>query len=81
MSDFKSSTEFPWFPNSYVKIEKQGPSSIKLTANREGLLSLAEHLKLIANGEDKSAYYDQEPGDLEAGSLNMEIIKLQCNGR
>ena len=81
MNDFKSSTEFPWLPNSYVKIEKQGSSSIKLIANREGLLSLAEHLKLIANGEDKSVCYDQEPGDLEDGSLNMEIIKLQCNGR
>ena len=81
MNNFKSSTEFPWFPNSYVKIERQGPSGIKLMANREGLLSLAEHLKLIANGQDNSVCYDQEPGDLEDGSLNMEIIKLLCGGR
>ncbi len=81
MDSFKSSTEFPWLPNSYIKIEKQGPSSIKLLANREGLLSLSEHLKMIANGNDASVCYDEEPGDLEIGSLNMEIVKLLCNGR
>lgn len=81
MDDFKSSTEFSWLPNSYVKIERQGPSSIKLMANREGLLSLSEHLKLIANGNDNSVCYDEEPGDLENGSLNMEIVKLFCDGR
>ena len=81
MEKFKSSTEFSWLPNSYVKIEKQGPSSIKLMANREGLLSLSEQLKLIALGTDDSVCYDEDPGDLETGSLSMEIIKLSCTGR
>ncbi len=81
MSNFKSSTEYSWLPNSYVKIEKQGPSSVKLIANKEGLLSLSEQLREIALGNDESVCYNEEPGDLEDGSLALEIIKISCNGR
>lgn len=79
--NYKSSTEYDWLPNSFVKIEKQGETAIKLLANREGLLSLAHQFEQLANDKDFIICYDEDPGDLENGSLCLEVIKLLCDGR
>ena len=44
-------------------------------------MSLAKQLQIIADGLDNSVCYDEEPGDLENGSLALEIVKLFCDGR
>lgn len=35
----------------------------------------------IANGEIDSVFYDTDPGDLEEGSLFLQITKVQAEGR
>ncbi len=78
---YKSSTDFPWRDNSYVKTEHPAPQLVRITANKEGLLSLSEQLKLFAESADPSYCYEVFPGDLEEGSVTLEIEKIDCQGR
>lgn len=78
---YKSSTDFPWENNSYVKTEHPAPQLIRILANKEGLLSLSEHLKKFAESNDPSYCYEVFPGDLEEGSIALEIVKIECPGR
>ena len=50
---------------------------VRIIANREGLLSLSKQLKLFAESEDRSYCYEEFPGDLEEGSLTLEIDKAE----
>ncbi len=80
--EYNSSTRYDWISNSYVKIESLGKKSIRLLANREGLLSLARQFECLANDiKETSICYDEDPGDLEEGSLYLEVIKIICEGR
>ena len=54
---------------------------MELQANAAGLRSLAPQLLQIANGEIDSVFYDTDPGDLEEGSLFLQITKVQAEGR
>ena len=78
---YKSSTDYIWEDNSYVAIEPQGKYAIRLIANRGGLISLSNQLKEFANSDDSSVCYETWPGDLEDGSLNLEIVKSERRGR
>lgn len=78
---FHDSTEFDWLDNSYVKLQKLGSQTIELCANRAGLLSLARQLAALAEADFDSVFYDTDPGDLEAGSLRLQITRLDCPGR
>lgn len=53
---------------------------MELQANAAGLRSLAQQLLQIANGEIDSVFYDTDPGDLEEGSLFLQITKVQAEG-
>ena len=78
---FHNSTEFDWLDDSYVKLQKLGLQAIELRANRAGLLSLARQLITLADADFDSVFYDTDPGDLEAGSLRLQITRLDCPGR
>ena len=78
---YHESTEFSWESNSYVKIQKMGINSIELQANPEGLRSLAAQLLKIADGDYEYVFYQAFPGDLEEGSLELQITKLTISGR
>lgn len=78
---YHDSTEFDWLDDSYVKLQKLGLQSIELQANRAGLLSLARQLMTLAEADFDSVFYDTDPGDLEAGSLRLQITRLDCPGR
>ena len=54
---------------------------MELQANAAGLRSLAQQLLQIANGEIDSVFYDTDSGDLEEGSLFLQITKVQAEGR
>ena len=75
------STDLPWQQNSYITVERPGLSAVRIRANKEGLLSLAAHLEALANGMQTSILYDDTPGDLESGSLSLEIQKVECKGK
>ena len=79
--EYHDSTEFDWLDNSYVKLQKLGLQTIELQANRAGLLSLARQLITLADADFDSVFYDTDPGDLEAGSLRLQITRLDCPGR
>lgn len=79
--EYHDSTEFDWLDNSYVKLQKLGLQTIELQANRAGLLSLAQQLTALAEADFDSVFYDTEPGDLEAGSLRLQITRMDCPGR
>ena len=73
--DYKPSTDFEWLDNSYVKVEQKNKQLTTITGNKEGLLSLARQLEAFALREDPSVCYEPWPGDLEEGSVTLEIIK------
>ena len=78
---YHDSTEFDWEDDSYVFLKKIGINTVELQANRAGLLSLANQFIQIANGEYNSVFYDTEPGDLEIGSLQLQVTKVNMSGR
>lgn len=79
--EYHDSTEFEWRENSYVFLKKMGLNSIELRANTAGLLSLADQLILIARGEYDAVLYDTDPGDLENGSLQLQVTRIDVQGR
>ena len=75
------STQFNWEEDSYVMIRKIGLNAIELQANVPGLLSLASQLVQIAKEEYNSVFYQTAPGDLEEGSIELQISKIDIHGR
>ncbi len=78
---FIFSTDLPWQQNSYVTVRLSGKSAVRICTNKEGLLSLASHLELLANSKQSSIIYEDTPGDLEDSSLCLEIQKVDCAGK
>ena len=64
-----------------MKVEQKNKQLTTITANREGLLSLARHLEQLALGTSQSCCYEPWPGDLEEGSVTLEIVKTDAPGR
>ncbi len=75
------STELLRQQNSYVRVEMSANNAVRICANKEGLRSLAAHFETLANSIQFSIIYNDTPGDLEDGSLNLEIQKVQCVGK
>ena len=75
------STDFDWEDNSFVRVDPQSRVSVKISANREGLISLAKQILALADAAEGSIIYDPFPGDLEEGSLSLEICRVACDGR
>ncbi len=79
--DYNPSTDYEWLDNSYVIVEQTNKQLTTITGNKEGLLSLARQLEAFALREGPSVCYEPWPGDLEEGSVTLEIIKTDCSGR
>ena len=79
--NYMSSTNMDWHENSYIKVEQANAHLTRITVNREGLLSLSEHFIALANSGIESCCYEEWPGDLEEGSVTLEIVRVDCAGR
>ena len=79
--DYLDSTQFAWKDNSLVYLNQLGPKTVELCANAEGLRSLAAQMIWLADSDRTSIFYDTDPGDLEEGSLWLQITKVDLPGR
>lgn len=75
------STDCVWEDGSYLRVDQQGKTSVRIRANKAGLISLANQLILLADCTEHSIIYQPWPGDLEMGSLDLEIQRVICDGR
>ena len=75
------SPDCEWEDGSYVKIHQSAKTAVRICANRAGLITLANHLMMLANCAESSIIYEPWPGDLEYGSLDLEIQRVDCEGR
>lgn len=64
-----------WVDGSMIKTEAHD-GEIVISANREGLLSLAIHLAALAEGEPGDHMHYDEYNSLEAGSAGLVIERI-----
>ena len=64
-----------WVEDFKIKVIARD-NEIVLSANREGLLSLAKHLTALANGVPGDHIHYDEYNSLEEGSVEMIIEKM-----
>ena len=64
-----------WVEDFIIKVITRN-NEIVLSANREGLLSLAKHLTALANGVPGDHIHYDEYNSLEEGSAEMIIEKM-----
>ena len=69
-----------WESGAEIRVTAEKTSAV-ISANKAGLLSLARQLEAFALGADSCVCYEPWPGDLEEGSVTLEIIKTDCSGR
>lgn len=85
-----SDNEIEWEDNAFLKVVQSNKSLVYIEANKEGLISLAKQLLWLAyNNEDLNIQLWSEKttdkgywyGDLEEGSLDLSIVKVEKEGR
>ncbi len=64
-----------WVENFKIKVTA-GNNEVVLSANREGLLSLAKQLTALADGAPGDHIHYEEYNSLEEGSAEMIIEKI-----
>ncbi len=62
-----------WIEGSEISVRVSGEKEITVSANREGLLSLAGQLKTLAEGKPGDHIHYDEYSSLEEGSVEMII--------
>ena len=62
-----------WIEGSKISVRISGEKEITVSANREGLLSLAGQLKTLAEGIPGDHIHYDEYSSLEEGSVEMII--------
>ena len=69
--------EINWEDGFTIKVRVEDGETVVISANKEGLLSLADHLKALAQESLGSHIHYDEYNSLEEGSqeLIIEIIK------
>ena len=67
--------EFDWVDGFEIKVSVCGDGSVFISANREGLLSLANHLTALAKEESGGHFHLDEHNSLEEGSAELVIEK------
>lgn len=65
-----------WIDGFEIKTDVKD-NSIVISANKEGLLSLAKHLIELAEGEQGNHVHYDEYNSLEEGSIEMIIERIQ----
>ena len=85
--------ELIWENNAYVKVIQPSKYLTEIQANKEGLISLAKQILTLAYTTDNNFMIhhwgeirpDSEKyhtyGDLEEGSLDLSIAKVEKQGR
>ena len=82
--------ESQWEDNAFLKVVQSNKSLVSIEANKEGLISLAKQLLMLAyNNEDLNIQLWAEKttdkgywyGDLEEGSIDLSIVKVEKVGR
>ena len=68
--------DFHWEDGFTIKTEIRGGSAV-ISANREGLLSLAGHLTALAEQEPGSHFHLDEYNSLEVGSGELIVVKIE----
>jgi hypothetical protein len=69
--------EIEWVDGSAIRTEVSADGETVITANREGLLSLASQLKALAEAEPGSHIHYDEYNSLEEGSNELIIEIMQ----
>ena len=64
-----------WVDGFTIKVSMEG-NNVLISANKEGLLSLANQLKTLANEEIGAHCHYDEYNSLEEGSCEMIIEKI-----
>ena len=67
--------DIAWKDGFSIKVRVDG-GTVVISANKEGLLSLAAHLKSLANEEPGSHIHYDEYNSLEDGSSELTIEKI-----
>ena len=68
--------DFHWADGFTIKSEIQGNSAV-ISANREGLLSLAGHLTALAEQEPGDHFHLDEYNSLEDGSNELIFVRIE----
>ena len=69
--------DIEWEDGFTIKVRIDDGSTVVISANREGLLSLARQLTAMANAENGSHIHYDEYNSLEEGSHEMIIEKIE----
>ena len=82
--------ELEWENNASLRINQPSKKLIEINGNREGLISLAKQLLVVAYSDEYVFVHHQaevntsqgyEYGDLDEGSLDLSIVKVERDGR
>ena len=68
--------QFEWVDGFEIKVRIEDGAAV-ISSNREGLLSLAKHLKTLAESEGKDHFHLDEYNSLEEGSSELIIEKTE----
>lgn len=68
---------FEWVDGFTIKVKVEEDGTVLISANREGLLSLASHLTALAAGEGGDHFHLDEYNSLEEGSAELIIEKTE----
>lgn len=66
--------EFKWEEGFTITVSIQEGAAV-ISGNREGLLSLANHLNALAQGEPGDHFHLDENNSLEEGSAELIVCK------
>ena len=69
--------DIKWIGGSTIKVNVDNENTVLISANKEGLLSLAAQLKAMANEEIGSHCHYDEYNSLEEGSSELIIEKIE----
>ena len=69
--------EIEWVEGFKISVSAQDNKEVTISANKEGLLSLANQLKALAEGEPGNHIHYDEYNSLETRSSGMIIEKVK----
>ena len=68
--------EFTWEDGFAIRVRHER-DAVVVSANREGLVSLARHLQTLADEPNQSHFHLDEHNSLEDGSCELIIEKVE----
>ena len=69
--------EIKWYEGFSIKVSVDTENNVLISANKEGLLSLATQLKALANEDTGSHIHYDEYSSLEEDSSELIIEKIK----